>query len=86
MPWYAYHRGGWQIAVHAINQRDAAQHIKRSAPGATFDGEMFSLPTWNNPSPATAMITERVQEIIHAQVMREYEEGAALKKLMEEDK
>jgi hypothetical protein len=71
MPWYAYHRGGWQIAVNATSQRDAAQHIKRSAPGATFDGEMFTLPTWDNPSMATAMITAKMQEIISAEFRRE---------------
>ena len=67
MPWYAYKRGGWQIAVDAINQRDAAQHIKHAAPGAEYQGE-FTPPsmTSGKTSMATAMVTERREAEIRA--------------------
>lgn len=65
MPWYAYKSGGWYIAVDALNQRDAAQHIKRAAPGATFEGEYHPppAPKWSN---YTAMVTASREEQIHA--------------------
>ena len=65
MSWYSYKRGGWQIAVDAINQRDAAQHIKHAAGGAEYQGE-FIPPSMNNPSIATAMVTERREAEIRA--------------------
>jgi hypothetical protein len=60
MPWYAYRHGGWQIAVDAINQRDAAQHIKSAATGAEYQGE-FVPPRMSSGtmSLATAMVTAR---------------------------
>jgi hypothetical protein len=63
MSWYSYKCGGWQIAVDAINQRDAAEHIKIYAPEAVYQGE-FNPPSMANPSTATAMTTARRQEII----------------------
>ena len=63
MPWYSYKRGGWEIAVDAMSQRDAAQHIKIHAPGAVFQGE-FTPPSMMHPSMATAMVTARRQEEI----------------------
>jgi hypothetical protein len=66
MTWYSYKRGGWQIAVDAINQKDAAQHIKQHAPGAEYQGEIWILPTMENPSMATAMVTLRREEEIRA--------------------
>jgi transcriptional regulator of nitric oxide reductase len=68
MPWYSYKRGGWDIAVDAINQRDAAQHIKTQAPGAVFRGQI-TPPTWNSPSMATAMVTARRDNQIRAACM-----------------
>lgn len=65
MPWYAYKLGGWEIAVDAMNQRDAAQHIKLAAPGAVFEG-IFNPPVAPNWSMRTAMVTERRDEQIHA--------------------
>ena len=56
MPWYSYSRGGWQIAVDALNQHDAAQHIRRVAPGAVYQGKL-NPPSMKNPSLATAMVT-----------------------------
>ena len=72
MSWYAYRLNNWLIAVDAMNQRDAAQHIKRAAPGAVFEGEIRppSAPSW---SVATAMITERREEQIR-EALRQLEE------------
>ena len=56
MPWYSYKRGGWQIAIDALNQRDAAQHIKRVAPGAIYQGKL-NPPSMKNASLATAIVT-----------------------------
>ena len=65
MTWYAYKRGGWQIAVDAINQHDAAQYIKRAAPGAEYQGE-FTPPSMAHPSMATAMVTPKWDAEIRA--------------------
>ncbi|MBC8508880.1 MAG: hypothetical protein H8D34_28830 [Chloroflexi bacterium] len=67
MPWYSYKSGGWQIAVDAINQRDAAQHIKIIAPGAKYMGE-FTPPRMTSGaiSMATATATERREAEIRA--------------------
>jgi hypothetical protein len=72
LSWYSYKRGGWQIAVDAINQHDAAQHIKHAAPGAEYQGE-FSPPSMNFPSIATAMVTARRDEEIRAHCEKEME-------------
>lgn len=76
MPWYAYERGGWQIAVDAVSRQDSARHIKIHATGAVFQGE-FTPPTWRNPSTMTAMVTTRRQEIISETIRRENEEWEA---------
>ncbi len=70
MPWYAYKRGGWQIAVDAIDVMDAGRHIRKHAPGAQLQGE-FEPPTWDSPSQATAMVTERRQAQISERAARE---------------
>ena len=70
MPWYSYKRGGWEIAVDAMNIQDASQHIKREAPGAVYRGE-FTPPTWDHPSMATAMTTSRRQAQITARHKKE---------------
>jgi len=69
MMWYAYRLGNWEIAVDAINQRDAAQHIKRAAPGAQFEGEYHPpvAPKWSN---YTAMVTEQREKQIRANCAR----------------
>ena len=72
MPWYSYKRGGWEIAVDAINQRDAAQHIERNAYGAEYQGE-FTPPT-RTYSMATAMTTARRQEQISEAIRRQDKE------------
>ena len=69
MPWYAYKSGSWNIAVDALNQRDAAQHIKHAAPGATFEG-IYQPPTAPKFSNYTAMVTERRDEQIRAAAAR----------------
>lgn len=63
MSWYRYKRGGWEIAVDAINIQDAAKTIREQAPGAQFVGE-FTPPTWDHPSMATAIVSERRQQQI----------------------
>lgn len=70
MPWYMYKRGGWEIAVDAINVQDAGRTIKVQAPGAHFQGE-FTPPTWDHPSIATAIVSERRQAQISARIQRE---------------
>lgn len=74
MPWYWYHSGAWQIAVDAVNRRDANGYVRRYAPGATYDGE-YRPPTAPNWSTATAMTTERRQVEI-SNSMRELEKLA----------
>jgi hypothetical protein len=66
MPWYSYKLGGWQIAVDAINRQDAAQHIKRAAPGAEYQSEFNPPHMVNTWSMATAMVTERRDAEIRA--------------------
>ena len=68
-PWYSYQLGGWQIAVDATGQHDAAQHIKRNAPGAEYHGKM-NPPSMLNPSTATAMTTPARQEEISARYQK----------------
>ncbi len=63
MAWYSYKRGGWQIAVDAVNQQDAAKHIKLFAPGAEYQGKL-NPPSMEYPSMATAMTTPARQEQI----------------------
>jgi hypothetical protein len=63
MPWYSYKLDGWYIAVDAVNQHDAAKHIKSAAPGAEYQGEL-NPPTMQFASTATAMVTERREEEI----------------------
>jgi hypothetical protein len=70
MPWYAYKRGGWEIAVDAVSQHDAAQHIKRAASGAEYQGE-FSPP--HAYTTMTAMVTARREQAIHDALEREYQ-------------
>lgn len=65
MPWFLYKLGAWEIAVDAINQQDAAQHIKRHAPGAEYQGP-FTPPSMARPSSATAMTTARRQAQIES--------------------
>lgn len=67
MSWYFYKRGGWEIAVNAVNKRDAAEHIKRSAPGAKFQGSWEPLRTY---STVTAMVTWKKQQEIHDELER----------------
>ena len=67
MPWYWYKRGGWEIAVDAVSQRDAAQHIARHAPGAEYHGQ-YTPPTMQNPSIATAMVTAKRDEQIRSRI------------------
>lgn len=76
MPWYAYHRGGWQIAVDAINKHDADTLKRREFPDAAFDGE-FTPPSMMYPSIATAFVTPRRQEQISETIRRENEEWEA---------
>ena len=68
MTWYAYKRGGWEIAVDAMNRPDASQHIKLHAPGAVFQGEFTPSHSYNN---MTAMTTACRQEQISANLRRE---------------
>ena len=70
MPWYMYKRGGWEIAVDAINAQDAGATIKVQAPGAQYQGE-FTPPSWDHPSMATAIVSEKRQEQISARIQRE---------------
>ena len=72
MPWYAYHRDNWQIAVDAISKADADKLRRREFPDAEFDGE-FIPPTMANPSPATAFVTQKRQEQISERIRRENE-------------
>ncbi len=74
MPWYMYKRGGWEIAVDAINVQDAAKVIRVQAPGAQYQGE-FIPPTWDHPSMATAIISERRQVEISARARKENREA-----------
>lgn len=60
MPWYIYQRGGCQIAVDAINIQDAAKTVMMQAPGAQLLGE-FTPPSWDHPSMATAIVSEKRQ-------------------------
>lgn len=71
MPWYAYKRGGWEIAVDAVSQHDAAQHIKRNAFGAVFQGEFTPSHSLNT---MTAMVTPKREEIIRAAIEKEYQD------------
>lgn len=73
MPWYSYHRGGWQIAVDAMNQRDAAKFMAREVPDAVYDGP-YDPPTTGPYSVATAFVTPRRQEIISAKVRKMLQE------------
>ncbi len=63
MPWYAYKRGGWEIAVDAVSKKDAASYIAIYAPGAVSHGEMIP-PTSASYSTLTAMTTPARQEQI----------------------
>jgi len=56
MPWYAFECNYWQIAVDAVNRRDAQQHIKHAAPGAKFRGE-FTPPPMSSTNPSLRKIT-----------------------------
>jgi hypothetical protein len=67
MTWHWYTRGGWQIAVDAVSKQDAAEHIKRHAPGAEYRGE-YPPPSMASPSIATAMTTAKRQEQISNKV------------------
>jgi hypothetical protein len=69
-PWFAYHRGGWQIAVDAMNKADADILKRREFSDAVYDGE-FSPPSMMHPSPATAFVTPRRQEQISATIRRQ---------------
>lgn len=68
--WYWYKLGGWEIAVCAINKRDADAHIKRRAYGAEYRGS-YPPPTMAHPSTATAMVTPRMDEQVRAYYRRE---------------
>lgn len=70
MPWYLYRRGGWQIAVDAMNAQDAAQTVRMQAPGARLEGE-FTPATWDHPSMATAIVSERRQAQISERARKE---------------
>jgi hypothetical protein len=74
MPWYLYKRGGWEIAVDAMNAQDAAKTIKIQAPGAQFQGE-FTPPSWDAPSMATAIVSDKRQAQIRWRAMRENQEA-----------
>lgn len=63
MPWFHYQRGGWEIAVDAVSQRDAAEHIKRQSPEAEYLGE-WQPSTTGAYSTATAMTTAKRQDQI----------------------
>lgn len=67
MTWYSYKRAGWEIAVDATSKQDAAEHIKRHAPGAVYQGEL-TPPSMMFPSVATAMTTAKRQEQISNKV------------------
>ncbi len=70
MPWYLYRRGGWQIAVDAVNAQDAAKTVRMQAPGAQLQGE-FTPQTWDHPSMATAIVSERRQAQISERARKE---------------
>jgi len=74
MSWYAYHRGGWQIAVDAMSKQDADALRRREFPDAVYDGE-FTPPSMKNPSMATAFVTARRQEQISETIRRENEKS-----------
>ena len=69
MPWYLFSRAGWQIAVDALHQVDALQHIKLHATGAEFKGQ-FNPPGMSSPSMATAMTTARRQAEIESRNLK----------------
>jgi hypothetical protein len=65
--WFYYKRGGWAMAVNAVNRNDANAHIKRSAPGAVFQGEGIY--------PAhESVITGMVTDARHKQIREKMEE------------
>lgn len=74
MTWFLYKLRGWEIAVDAMNAIDAGRHIKIHAPGAQFQGE-FTPPSWDHPSMATAMTTERRQAQISARAKQEAQDA-----------
>lgn len=69
MTWYLYKRGGWTIAVDAINSQDAASHIKINAPGAEYQG-VYNPPRMQNASMTTAMVTTKREEQIRTNCRR----------------
>lgn len=73
MPWYAYHRGGWQIAVDAMNKADADALKRREFAGAEFDGEFTPVSMANGWSAASAFVTPRREAQIHERFVAEQE-------------
>lgn len=70
MSWYWYKRGGWEMAVNAVNRSDADQHIRSSAPGAKYQGERLPSRVY---STATGMVTAKMQQVIHDEYERLWE-------------
>jgi hypothetical protein len=69
-----YKRGGWEIAVDAMNAQDAAKTIRFEAPGAQLQGQ-FTPTGWDHPSTMTAIVSERRQAEISARARKENREA-----------
>jgi hypothetical protein len=77
--WFWYKRGYWEMAVNAINRKDANEHIKVSAPGAVFTGEhQLSVTTM-----ATGMVTAKRQAQIHEAMLDMVDDWNAKKQAQE---
>ena len=61
MPWYLYQRGGWQLAILAINRKDADVYAKRDDPRLKFVSEYTPAHT-QNFNTVTAAVTPEWKE------------------------